>query len=168
MSNVLIGIIGVILFIGLALAGALFLGPRFQEATLNSKASAAVQAVHQISNAANMYRVQEGVNLGTTEMGLLQSKGYLKSIPTFGSAPMYQLAPDGCAGCADPKSIGVVFVLTNDVANRKLCGAIMRQVGGLPSGQEYNPDPEILINTLARQGTGCAFDSANLFVYSRY
>ena len=60
MSNVLIGIIGVILFIGLALAGALFLGPRFQESTNNSRASAAVQAVAQVASAANMYRVQEG------------------------------------------------------------------------------------------------------------
>lgn len=168
MSNVLIGIIGVILFIGLALAGALFLGPRFQEATQNSKAAAAVQAVSQIANAANMYRVQEGVSLGTTEIALLQSKGYLKTIPTLGTAPMYQLASDGCAGCADPKSIGVVFVIPYDEAGRKLCTAIMRQVGGLPAGQDYNPTAEILLTTMARRETGCAFDSANLFVYSRY
>src|SRR3546814_18801710 len=60
MSNVLIGIIGVILFIGLALAGALFLGPRFQESTNNSRPSASVQAVSQIASAANMFAVQEG------------------------------------------------------------------------------------------------------------
>src|SRR3546814_7999702 len=60
MSNVLIGIIGVILFIGLAIAGALFLGPRFQESTNNSSASASVQAVSQIASAANMFEVQEG------------------------------------------------------------------------------------------------------------
>ncbi len=60
MSNVLIGIIGVILFIGLALAGALFLGPRFQEATTNSKAAASVQIMKQIADAANLYTVQEG------------------------------------------------------------------------------------------------------------
>src|SRR3546814_19495658 len=60
MSNVLIGIIGVILFIGLALAGALFLGPRFQESTNNSRASASVQAVSQIASAATMFEVQEG------------------------------------------------------------------------------------------------------------
>ena len=59
MSNVLIGIIGVILFIGLALAGALFLGPRFQQSTNNSKASASVQAVSQVGNAANMANVQK-------------------------------------------------------------------------------------------------------------
>ena len=45
MSNVLIGIIGVILLIGLVLAGALFLGARFQAAADNSRASASVQAV---------------------------------------------------------------------------------------------------------------------------
>jgi len=168
MSNVLIGIIGVILFIGLALAGALFLGPRFQEATLNSRGSAAVQAVHQIANAANMYQVNEGTTLGTNQISLLQSKGYLKSIPTFGDAPLYMLASDGCAGCIDPKSIGVVYVLPNDVPSRKLCGAIMRQVGGLPAGQEYNPTAEIVATTIARRETGCAFDSANLFIYSRF
>ena len=79
MSNVLIGIIGVILFIGLALAGALFLGPRFQEATLNSKASAQVQAMHQIANAANMYRVNEGS--AVNDVGTLVSTKYLKSTP---------------------------------------------------------------------------------------
>lgn len=57
MSNVLIGIIGVILFIGLALAGALFLGPRFQDSTNNSKAAAVVQTMTQLANASNMYRI---------------------------------------------------------------------------------------------------------------
>jgi type II secretory pathway pseudopilin PulG len=82
MSNVLIGIIGVILFIGLALAGALFLGPRFQESTNNSRASAAVQAVAQVSNAANMYKVQEGKDAVGTDPTVLQTDGYLKSVPS--------------------------------------------------------------------------------------
>jgi hypothetical protein len=88
MSNVLIGIIGVILFIGLALAGALFLGPRFQESTNNSRASAAVQAVAQVANAANMYKVQEGkdfagtatADISNTTTGLVGT--YLKSVPS--------------------------------------------------------------------------------------
>jgi type II secretory pathway pseudopilin PulG len=168
MSNVLIGIIGVILFIGLALAGALFLGPRFQESTQNSKASAAIQAVSQISHAANLYRLNEGTDLPVGAINELKDKGYLKSIPTFGDAPLYQLAPDGCAGCANPKSIGVVFVLSGDASARKLCEAVMRQVGGLPAGQDYNPPGEILVTTIARRSTGCAFDSANYFIYSRY
>lgn len=80
MSNVLIGIIGVILFIGLALAGALFLGPRFQESTNNSRASAAVQAVAQVSSAANMFRVQEG--RGAADADALVTADYLKSLPS--------------------------------------------------------------------------------------
>ena len=167
MSNVLIGIIGVILFIGLALAGALFLGPRFQEATQNSRAAAAIQGVHQITSAANMYRVQEGLPLGTGQLGLLRDKGYLKSVPNFGYGPSL-LATDGCAGCADTKSIGVVFVLSGDEDDRKLCAAVMKQVGGLPDGQEYRPMGELLVTTMAKREAGCAYDGANYFVYSRF
>ena len=94
MSNVLIGIIGVILFIGLALAGALFLGPRFQESTNNSRASAAVQAVAQVASAANMYRVQEG--RGSLDVSELITDGYLKSAP------------------ANPTSGGLPAVMTGD------------------------------------------------------
>ena len=81
MSNVLIGIIGVILFIGLALAGALFLGPRFQEATAQSKAAALIQQAHQVASAAQMYRVQEGqdVKAGSLDGQLIGT--YLKSAP---------------------------------------------------------------------------------------
>jgi uncharacterized iron-regulated membrane protein len=81
MSNVLIGIIGVILFIGLALAGALFLGPRFQEATTNSKAAAISQATAQMSRGAELYRLNEGVPFPAGAPTVLVEKGYLKSIP---------------------------------------------------------------------------------------
>ncbi|RYY05529.1 MAG: hypothetical protein EON55_26210, partial [Alphaproteobacteria bacterium] len=82
MSNVLIGIIGVILFIGLALAGALFLGPRFQEATLNSRASAIMTGVKQIADAVEMRRVNEGSRLVKSgQPTFLVSQGYLKSVP---------------------------------------------------------------------------------------
>jgi hypothetical protein len=125
MSNVLIGIIGVILFIGLALAGALFLGPRFQESTNNSRASAAVQAVSQVANAANMYRVQEGktdyilkASPATTDTNDLVVAQYLKSIPgnpTGGAIP--SLATAGYV---------TMTLSTNDAA---VCAAINKQSG---------------------------------------
>jgi type II secretory pathway pseudopilin PulG len=104
-SNVLIGIIGVILFIGLALAGALFLGPRFQESTNNSKASAMVQAVSQVAHAANLYELQEGRKVADGSPTAL-APSYIKSIPTnpewvsgleIGSATRFRLvfAPMG-------------------------------------------------------------------------
>jgi len=85
MSNVLIGIIGVILFIGLALAGALFLGPRFQESSNSSKAAAAAQAVTQVAHAIVLRNVQTGSPmLATNDAANLQAlvtDRYLKAVP---------------------------------------------------------------------------------------
>lgn len=85
MSNVLIGIIGVILFIGLALAGALFLGPRFQESSNSARASAATQAVVQVANAITLRNVETGSPMmAISDAGNLQSlitDRYLKSTP---------------------------------------------------------------------------------------
>ena len=124
MSNVLIGIIGVILFIGLALAGALFLGPRFQESTNNSRASAAVQAVSQVANAANMYQVQEGKvytsTASTTAQGLVDAQ-YLKSIPSN---------PTGSTGGAinvDGVAKNVTMTLGTNAS--AVCNAIAKQTG---------------------------------------
>lgn len=80
MSNVLIGIIGVILFIGLALAGALILGDDFQSSTSESKAAAAVQQVQQASHAIAMHNLKTGApySQGTLN-GLLPR--FLKTVP---------------------------------------------------------------------------------------
>jgi len=119
MSNVLIGIIGVILFIGLALAGALFLGPRFQESTNNSKASAQVAAMHQIANAANMYQVNEGKQ--TLDINVLKSGGYLKSVPSdmSGANAYFIMVADG--------SVRHVLIGSQP---KMICQAFNRQVLG--------------------------------------
>jgi type II secretory pathway pseudopilin PulG len=130
MSNVLIGIIGVILFIGLALAGALFLGPRFQESTNNSRASAAVQAVSQISSAANMYRVQEGKSIISNENidTVLRANNYLKSVPTNptsgGDATLISATGTQAAGAE--AALVVMPLATNADA---VCNATAKQSG---------------------------------------
>jgi hypothetical protein len=118
MSNVLIGIIGVILFIGLALAGALFLGPRFQESTNNSKASAQIQAMSQIAQAANMYLVQEGTR--TDDIGVLVSSKYLKSVPASST---------GSAGFIIYDAGSERFVLIGSQP-KAVCAAFVRQTAG--------------------------------------
>ena len=60
MSNVLIGIIGVILFIGLALAGALILGDDFRTASSSSQAAAIVSQLQQTQSAIEMWRLKTG------------------------------------------------------------------------------------------------------------
>ncbi len=130
MSNVLIGIIGVILFIGLALAGALFLGPRFQEATQNSKASAMVQSATQVANAIQLRNLQEGVALNA-KMSIsddLVKKGYLKAVPP---------SVDGVAvyvtdqfGSNEGDASQVIFSLADAPESRALCVAAVRQTRG--------------------------------------
>jgi hypothetical protein len=134
MSNVLIGIIGVILFIGLALAGALFLGPRFQESTNNSRASAAVQAVSQVASAANMYNVNEGltaVDGVVTDASLITKGGYLKSVPanpTGGTgAPTIATITTGTA----PNTVTSRYVTMALAGNAEsICKAINKQTRG--------------------------------------
>lgn len=169
MSNVLIGIIGVILFIGLALAGALFLGPRFQQATLNSKGAALSQAVAQISAAANMYRVQEGRGFSETDDLYTLVPGYLKAMP---SNPTGYTGANGVHlvsrsfGMYDPgnptpgeKDLFVVMRIGGEVDTaREICGAINRQAG------INDPDIDSFVGT-----NGCMHSPhADDFVYYAY
>lgn len=134
MSNVLIGIIGVILFIGLALAGALFLGPQFQESTNNSRAAASVQAVSQVASAANMYEVQEG--LAVDAVATLKSSQYLKSIPgnpTGGEGVPTLVDTDGEATTFE----SVDMVLGKNAG--KVCDAIAKQTGTLATDTNAAP-----------------------------
>ena len=132
MSNVLIGIIGVILFIGLALAGALFLGPRFQQSTNNSKASASVQAVSQVGNAANMANVQNGTTYQAAATNLdgsatsLNGTGFLKSVPTnpTGGGAITLVTTAGAA--TGDAAYAVMPLTTNGAA---ICAAIAKQSG---------------------------------------
>ncbi|QAY80142.1 hypothetical protein [Sphingosinicella sp. BN140058] len=131
MSNVLIGIIGVILFIGLALAGALYLGPRFQESVNNSRASAAVQAVNQVGNAANMANTTNGTTVfavQTSAATALQTAGFLKAVPVnpTGGAAIELISETGTQGAAVPARI-VAMKLGNNAA--EICEAIARQSG---------------------------------------
>lgn len=158
MSNVLIGIIGVILFIGLALAGALFLGPRFQESTNNSRAAASVQAVAQVASAANMYRVQEGHGAGL--VADLISEDYLKSTPanptSGGGAVVMSGTADTLTGRFATMSLG-----ENGAA---VCDAINKQ-SGIETAQTI-ADPTDLSTLTGTQG--CFNDGGDPAVYTAY
>ncbi len=133
MSNVLIGIIGVILFIGLALAGALFLGPRFQEATANSKAASLQQAMQQLAQAASMYRVQEGQPLRAADYGTntqtLIAKGYLKSPAVYGQTQVYTVDKDGFGRDMPVDHVQVIVGPETDKQARTVCKEIERFYG---------------------------------------
>jgi hypothetical protein len=92
MSNVLIGIIGVILFIGLALAGALILGDDFKSASNASQAAALMSQMKQAADAAEMRRLKTGVgSTPSIETDFLVSR-FLKT-PAINPTSMRTPAP---------------------------------------------------------------------------
>ena len=167
MSNVLIGIIGVILFIGLALAGALFLGPRFQEATNNSKASALVQSLSQTANAVNMYRVQEGKPLlassYTTNVQTMVDAGYLKSAPASPAYPQGMMTVDP-TGTGTDVAVDHVYSSTGAAtspAARSICMAVEKQAGATDPEERMTPQQNWGPAIAARKTMGC-------FLYGNY
>lgn len=161
MSNVLIGIIGVILFIGLALAGALFLGPRFQESTNNSRASAIIQRISQTASAANMYEVQEGSRIAGDTAGIttLVSKGYMKSAPPTDST-VNRIIPINASGGVTGDPAFIIADLTG--ANAKAtCEAIERQSGGVFD------DTSVAWPDKVKKQQGCYLNSGAYLAYVR-
>ena len=135
MSNVLIGIIGVILFIGLALAGALFLGPRFQEASNNAKAAAVVQSMDQFTKAVNMYQTLEGAPMAAVGAGsvfTLANKGYLKSVivSPFNGAVFSINDATGNGGTDPADHVETNLGEVDNTVAKSVCEAIERQAGG--------------------------------------
>ncbi len=175
MSNVLIGIIGVILFIGLALAGALFLGPRFQESTNNSRAAAVIQAVSQISNAANMYRVQEGRSVASNANidTILRGEGYLKSVPANPASDVYVplLATAGGVRSSTQPADYVVMQLTDNAA--AVCSAIAKKSGQALGADDAPPEAGTALPSVTSGcvrmtgGLGSALTNGGYYAFSR-
>ncbi|RSV33129.1 hypothetical protein [Sphingomonas sp. ABOLH] len=142
MSNVLIGIIGVILFIGLALAGALFLGPRFQESSNNAKASAIVNQMQQISAAIEMYQITTGTtmmasNFSTNVASLVPE--YLKMAPSNSQGRLYDTTDAIGFGTNTPVKLVVTTVQGDEATARGICMAINKQAGRPDSSASLGP-----------------------------
>ena len=129
MSNVLIGIIGVILFIGLALAGAVFFGPRFQETNEMGKASKLVQSVKQVADAAILYEQKNGQKIPLGQINSLVDRGYIKTIPTIPGANITVINESGCSGCSTGESSAIAYYLGTSDEARRTCEAVAKRVG---------------------------------------
>jgi hypothetical protein len=145
MSNVLIGIIGVILFIGIAIAGALFLGDQFKSVTSKSDASTIMAQLAQMTQALEMYKLKSGkgtVNCQTVDFLVPR---YLKRVPVSPtliaantqSSYLYkpQLNNDLRTDATPEQAAAVeaLYITTNIGATpkaAKACQAIADQYGG--------------------------------------
>src|SRR3546814_16230449 len=89
MSNVIIGIIGVILFIGMAVAGAVYLGPKFLDSRIDAEAIGYLNQSSQISKAVEDYSSDRGrlpIEAGREPVEILVAEKYMKYAPEGGAA----------------------------------------------------------------------------------
>jgi hypothetical protein len=89
MSHVIIGIIGVILFIGLAVAGAVYLGPKFVDSRIDAEAIGYLNQSSQISKAVEDYSSDRGrlpIEAGREPVEILVAEKYMKYAPEGGAA----------------------------------------------------------------------------------
>jgi hypothetical protein len=176
MSNVLIGIIGVILFIGLALAGALFLGPRFQESTIASKASAWTQGQAQVAHAVNLMRLNEGsvVQADYTSMEsmktLMVDSGYMKSVPVNPAGiERYYVLRGPTGGFGGPATYVMNGFFLGNKDDERLCTEIARRAGiTIPA----DGSPPVLTAPVGqfgcfRNNSGYAGEGVSLYAYTR-
>jgi len=173
MSNVLIGIIGVILFIGLALAGALFLGPRFQESMNNSRASAVVQAVSQTAAAASLSSTQSGspVVADPTSAAALATDGFMKSLPgnpvkgtnAAATPSLVNFIGDdrtvGYSNFYDGKTAKYVMMRIGD-NQKSVCDAVSKQSGSTQAAGGLSGDGQMT------QVVGCGYSDVSPTVKS--
>ncbi len=90
MSNVLLGIIGVIFFIGLAIAGASFFGQNFLSTKVDARASEYLNQSSQISRAIELYASDNGklpIQPGAEPVDILVANKYMSKRPPGGTSP---------------------------------------------------------------------------------
>ena len=181
MSNVLIGIIGVILFIGLAIAGALFLGPRFSSTQTTASVATLMSGMKQVADAADMRKLDLGKSYSPSTGPEFLMPQYLKTLPKS-PVPLAVANPGDyrwaiqlnnnlyADGFPEPTR-AASFVMAvigprSDARAKEICTEIARVYGNGQvqdvTGQGYTPNPT--------PPTGCVLGNADsaIFAASQY
>lgn len=151
MANVLIGIVGVVLFIGLALAGASFFGPVMGDAMVEARANGLIQVLSTTSKAVSVRnRELETITPGSSDSSILVPD-YLEDLPTSpvnGNSVMMLNELGQVSG-------GMTTVVASKLAvsDLEMCGYINRQGGGSGTVPTINSNPS--------QSMGCARSGVN-------
>jgi hypothetical protein len=174
MSNVLIGIIGVILFIGLALAGALLLGDDFKSANNDTKAASIVQGLVQTASAVSMSNIKTGAprtaETLTTSTTLIPR--FLKAAPVnpiTDTVNMQLVDAAGATSGSNPATGAVTLLgtLTNAEA-KAVCDSIQRQSGQIAATDLFQTTNRTLVPSSWTTNYGCfQHASAGFYAYHK-
>lgn len=171
MSNVLMGVVGVVLFVGLALAGALFLGDTFQQASNRSKAATVQAQLRQVVDATSMARTRLGRPVLTGEVGIYSPlmPRFLKkppSNPIRQGASFFLLDEDGALTAGGEARTAVVY-LNNDAVSRRICEDIDRGAGRTGEKQAFDAGKRSFASNSIVGETGCMYNGAAYIVFHK-
>lgn len=151
MSNVLMGLIGVVLFAGLAMMAASNFGSSFIESSNNGRAVAILSATGQIAQAVTLVRMTDGTTLDASadlEAELVVPR-YLKVLPVN---PILTVVPPILVTDAGATTgPGTAAIMDMGGQSRPLCIAIARSSGLI--GQNATNLPEAV--TIPEHHNGC-------------
>jgi len=131
---VLIGIIGVILFIGLALAGALIPGDDFKSASRDAKVTGLLSQMQQVSQGLDMYRLKTGSDFPS----YAQINTDPRMIPRFVKAPYVE--PEGKGWPVVYDFAGGRYVILGALS-REMCKGVQMHVTGSDVYQTLTDPP---------------------------
>jgi hypothetical protein len=156
MANVLLGIVGIVLFIGLSLAGASYFGPLTSDALTEARASGLIQILSTTAKAVNVRnREQETMTASSANSSEL-TPDFLDETPVnpVTAGPVLLVTDAGVSSSGVARF--VASKLPTDQAD--MCSYINRQGGGsatVPS-----------VTTIPQQVTGCARANAAMGAFA--
>ncbi len=152
MSNVLIGIIGVILFIGLALAGALILGDDFTNASAASKAAVITSQLQQGVQGIGMYQLKTGRAMSAgeynTQGASLLVPRFLKTMPVNTTKGPDIFAQDVTGSTTTGNVYVLAAILPRQSSSKAICEAAAEAAGNTPGNAAAS---------MQHKGIGCGY-----------
>lgn len=158
MSNVLIGIIGVILFIGLALAGALILGDDFRSVKWSTGGAGMLAQVDQVAKAASMKQLKTGSPASLGPVTPLIPR-FLKTMPMNPASASEPFIVDLDGNSTGPAAF-VMMSIAGSGDNYNYCLEIARQVDNMDTTNNAPPYPSSMREPVVGS-TGCLIKNGN-------
>ncbi|AXK44113.1 hypothetical protein [Erythrobacter aureus] len=160
MSSVLVGIIAVILFIGLAIVSSLYLGGQFNTASAKSQALEMTNKASQLNQATALYWTEQGRPVvARSSVRSLLEKGYLKKVPVNpyidrGGAP-FRMLFSGDVYSANYYADVIIVDMGQDEDAKEVCSAINRQASHSGTIPEIDVSEGARVSAMTEAPTGC-------------
>jgi hypothetical protein len=161
-SNVIIGIIGVILFIGLAVAGTVILGSDFMTAASTSKAAVVTSHLQQIAQASQGLKARRGATVPSNAASFgagLVAQNALKSIPVNPMVPGNAYLAANASFGQDSRDASYVYTSlgnNGDKRTRDVCFAIEETAGNANPAAVVDVPVDIVARVVSIGRLGCA------------